>query len=136
MGHLLHQEFHLPVTRTKAGRLNLLPSPCDVHYLAPLHQPRRGLDDQSVQTKGTGAAPCDQDHRESVVESKVPHRLVAAALQDLLADRVARNLSLSRGKVGNGVEKGDGDRSGETVSYTHLRAHETRHDLVCRLLLE
>src|SRR5450756_3012311 len=31
-------------------------------------------------------------------------------------------------------------RAGEiplaTVSYTHLRAHETRHDLVCRLLLE
>src|SRR5450756_3192753 len=28
-------------------------------------------------------------------------------------------------------------KSGErlaTVSYTHLRAHETRHDLVCRLL--
>src|SRR5450759_5884691 len=24
----------------------------------------------------------------------------------------------------------------KTVSYTHLRAHETRHDLVCRLLLE
>ena len=23
----------------------------------------------------------------------------------------------------------------ESVSYTHLRAHETRHDLVCRLLL-
>src|SRR5665648_1102231 len=23
-----------------------------------------------------------------------------------------------------------------TVSYTHLQAHETRHDLVCRLLLE
>src|SRR5665648_1223251 len=22
------------------------------------------------------------------------------------------------------------------VSYTHLRAHETKHDLVCRLLLE
>src|SRR5450756_2596275 len=27
-------------------------------------------------------------------------------------------------------------RTFETVSYTHLRAHETRHDLVCRLLLE
>src|SRR5450756_2915511 len=26
--------------------------------------------------------------------------------------------------------------SSYTVSYTHLRAHETRHDLVCRLLLE
>src|SRR5450756_3134648 len=25
---------------------------------------------------------------------------------------------------------------GMPVSYTHLRAHETRHDLVCRLLLE
>src|SRR5450756_2858614 len=24
----------------------------------------------------------------------------------------------------------------ESVSYTHLRAHETRHELVCRLLLE
>src|SRR5428012_7689 len=24
---------------------------------------------------------------------------------------------------------------GLAVSYTHLRAHETRHDLVCRLLL-
>ena len=28
------------------------------------------------------------------------------------------------------------DASIIAVSYTHLRAHETRHDLVCRLLLE
>src|SRR5450756_350041 len=28
------------------------------------------------------------------------------------------------------------DYVSEAVSYTHLRAHETRHDLVCRLLLE
>src|SRR5450759_2925682 len=28
------------------------------------------------------------------------------------------------------------DRPAIPVSYTHLRAHETRHDLVCRLLLE
>src|SRR5450756_307474 len=27
-------------------------------------------------------------------------------------------------------------RGVRAVSYTHLRAHETRHDLVCRLLLE
>src|SRR5450756_2953921 len=26
--------------------------------------------------------------------------------------------------------------SSTPVSYTHLRAHETRHDIVCRLLLE
>src|SRR5659263_784853 len=30
----------------------------------------------------------------------------------------------------------DHARSIDPVSYTHLRAHETRHDLVCRLLLE
>src|SRR5665648_624115 len=28
------------------------------------------------------------------------------------------------------------ERTSNAVSYTHLRAHETRHDLVCRLLLE
>src|SRR5450756_1035337 len=28
------------------------------------------------------------------------------------------------------------EASADPVSYTHLRAHETRHDLVCRLLLE
>src|SRR5450756_1261505 len=27
-------------------------------------------------------------------------------------------------------------RAHQPVSYTHLRAHETRHDIVCRLLLE
>src|SRR5659263_211658 len=30
----------------------------------------------------------------------------------------------------------DSGRIYVSVSYTHLRAHETRHDLVCRLLLE
>ena len=30
----------------------------------------------------------------------------------------------------------DEEIKAEPVSYTHLRAHETRHDLVCRLLLE
>src|SRR5450759_617568 len=33
-----------------------------------------------------------------------------------------------------GIAQEIGRRSGP-VSYTHLRAHETRHDLVCRLLL-
>src|SRR5665648_463836 len=28
------------------------------------------------------------------------------------------------------------NRQKKAVSYTHLRAHETRHDIVCRLLLE
>ena len=33
-------------------------------------------------------------------------------------------------------QQADTVQSAQTVSYTHLRAHETRHDLVCRLLLE
>src|SRR5450756_85114 len=34
------------------------------------------------------------------------------------------------------ARKLDGEQEAHPVSYTHLRAHETRHDLVCRLLLE
>src|SRR5450756_2771747 len=30
----------------------------------------------------------------------------------------------------------ENEREFSPVSYAHLRAHETRHDLVCRLLLE
>src|SRR5450756_2928336 len=33
-------------------------------------------------------------------------------------------------------KRADELESPDAVSYTHLRAHETRHDLVCRLLLE
>src|SRR5450756_1910278 len=37
-----------------------------------------------------------------------------------------------------GIEQQASDQFGQlrAVSYTHLRAHETRHDIVCRLLLE
>src|SRR5450756_1594559 len=37
---------------------------------------------------------------------------------------------------GKAFEVGVEQATGTPVSYTHLRAHETRHDLVCRLLLE
>src|SRR5450756_1012552 len=37
-----------------------------------------------------------------------------------------------RGAVVAGT--GSNDTAHSAVSYTHLRAHETRHDLVCRLL--
>ena len=45
-------------------------------------------------------------------------------------------------KQGDKVRSGDviaeieTDKATMAVSYPHLRAHETRHDLVCRLLLE
>ena len=38
--------------------------------------------------------------------------------------------------VGGTMFGPDGTDGSVPVSYTHLRAHETRHDLVCRLLLE
>ena len=40
--------------------------------------------------------------------------------------------------VGPGEPNDNGEKikpDVEAVSYTHIRAHETRHDLVCRLLL-
>src|SRR5450756_2795470 len=44
------------------------------------------------------------------------------------------------GYIGGGILKWGGYYIGAydttPVSYTHLRAHETRHDIVCRLLLE
>src|SRR5450756_3134858 len=42
-----------------------------------------------------------------------------------------------RQDTGDAAFVDDGDPvANRPVSYTHLRAHETRHDLVCRLLLE
>ena len=45
----------------------------------------------------------------------------------------------SDGRLYTGLEDGrivGFSSGGEAVSYTHLRAHETRGNLVCRLLLE
>src|SRR5450756_1920392 len=47
-----------------------------------------------------------------------PRRSIASATNPASASRVATACQSSR-----------------AVSYTHLRAHETRHDIVCRLLL-
>ena len=41
-----------------------------------------------------------------------------------------------RGEIVYNTETGESKQITAPVSYTHLRAHETRHDLVCRLLLE
>src|SRR5450759_5423280 len=62
--------------------------------------------------------------RPGVLRAAVRYRAVAAAGADELG-------GLSQRRLG-----GDPVPVAEPVSYTHLRAHETRHDLVCRLLLE
>ena len=56
-------------------------------------------------------------------------------------DPDGRNAGLGRGAAGDQVRRNDPLHSvswgrAEAVSYTHLRAHETVLDLVCRLLLE
>src|SRR5450756_2446200 len=59
----------------------------------------------------------------------VLHReLVAAGAQSFLITPIALNGKRKTDKLDA--------RALCPVSYTHLRAHETRHDLVCRLLLE
>src|SRR5665648_1143444 len=59
------------------------------------------------------------------------HGIYQQAARDLEKERKKQKLEpaysfLIRVRIPGGVT---------TVSYTHLRAHETRHDLVCRLLL-
>src|SRR5450759_4405835 len=97
-----------------------------------------------------GRAPAQQHltaaptlHVARVVSADLDHRL----------DGVGRSQGACQGRwhaetghgegLGESLPQGGGstgcDRSmrlARAVSYTHLRAHETRHDLVCRLLLE
>src|SRR5665648_812778 len=47
---------------------------------------------------------------------------------------MSENASLGFASTFGAIEKNMGLTT-DPVSYTHLRAHETRHDLVCRLLL-
>src|SRR5450756_2800933 len=53
------------------------------------------------------------------------------ALKRLQSKRFANGHAME-----DSVDRGLVSDERQAVSYTHLRAHETRHDLVCRLLLE
>ena len=77
---------------------------------------------------------------------KLSRKLAALAMAVLLAvsltacspKQVAQDMVVHLVHKLGLVEESDEDDTDTTttVSYTHLRAHETRHDLVCRLLLE
>ena len=59
----------------------------------------------------------------------------ASILANTVVEWVLADLAvLSAGGVSNGIYPTDA--ASQAVSYTHLRAHETVLDLVCRLLLE
>src|SRR5450756_2669869 len=61
----------------------------------------------------------------------VPAGVQWTALGDIWGGDVSALTSSADGCLYAGMASG-----AISVSYTHLRAHETRHDLVCRLLLE
>src|SRR5450756_1299103 len=70
----------------------------------------------------------------------MPRRFVRPFVLLLLAEGPSHGYELARSlkefsSEGLNVEPSILYRMLRPVSYTHLRAHETRHDLVCRLLL-
>ena len=65
---------------------------------------------------------------------KVNHMAEAALEMNLTCNDLKKDLNLTDGDVVDMLQLVM-DRF-KTVSYTHLRAHETRSNLVCRLLLE
>src|SRR5450756_2425720 len=62
--------------------------------------------------------------------------LLARTVQDHLVDGHATASALDEIRRRLDALERALDHVRDAVSYTHLRAHETRHDLVCRLLLE
>src|SRR5665648_570883 len=73
---------------------------------------------------------CGWTPKKRVQKAVLPSReLVKQKLEEKLIDMIGNDeLPDVITFAGNGEPT--------SVSYTHLRAHETRHDLVCRLLLE
>ena len=51
-------------------------------------------------------------------------------------DKADRDTTLAKEGIISAARKDESVARAEAVSYTHLRAHETVLDLVCRLLLD
>src|SRR5450756_1572848 len=125
-----------------------------VHVLATLHgraQAVAGVEDLVHQPLGhrlltTSPRVVDepaQGERRLADRTDLDRDLVRRATDATRADLERRADVLERTlQDDDGVSAGLVTRTLESavhdapVSYTHLRAHETRHDLVCRLLLE
>src|SRR5450756_2069772 len=114
----------------------------------------RGLIRQNRESRELAAMTSDV-HSTLVVHSASGHSGKTTICRSLVRDlpfevyiKLSRHsLHLATHSLAAGtlpIEGGDTGRLSQSerspwlrpVSYTHLRAHETRHDLVCRLLLE
>src|SRR5664279_2932407 len=86
-----------------------------------------GLQDAQPTTVERGPGPAQSDHPAEAT-GRLPPVELELGRPDLLGVRRHSGLVPGRRQPGRSVP--------ETVSYTHLRAHETDSYLVCRLLLE
>eukprot|EP00656_Telonema_subtile_P007694 TRINITY_DN13614_c0_g2_i1.p1 TRINITY_DN13614_c0_g2~~TRINITY_DN13614_c0_g2_i1.p1 ORF type:complete len:298 (-),score=81.41 TRINITY_DN13614_c0_g2_i1:8-901(-) len=103
-----------------------------------LEQGCRKLQQQTLhwqqKAKAAAAHPPDES-KEQITWLKNEVMVARVALEQEQTARFALEEQLAQSSEGRVVEELEAARL-ETVSYTHLRAHETVLDLVCRLLLE
>src|SRR5665648_90597 len=81
-----------------------------------------------AQDKAAPAATTEVKKAEPAVQ-----KAVVADMEEKAAAQAESGKSLHSQLKQKFIEGGPGFMTSIPVSYTHLRAHETRHDLVCRL---
>src|SRR5450759_1414852 len=101
----------------------LLVSPCRFRS-------RRAMSDRPLSTERTGRKS-PQRRRLTIVGLLLGQRPLGSPARD-------RPPGLTEGPLHPVADQRRASSPGHVAAsvYTHLRAHETRHDLVCRLLLE
>src|SRR5450756_2711344 len=89
-----------------------------------------------AETIAEQAAALTPDKIPAAVRARAEELLIDVAGLCVAARSTDYMRALIAGVDGGGQCSALGHAGGfNAVSYTHLRAHETRHDLVCRLLL-
>src|SRR5450756_2595385 len=85
-----------------------------------------------------GDGVCDARTRQKSrgVQLHIGRRACAEGIHTIWCPTIATGSYTSDACFLAGSRRATVDSAPGPVSYTHLRAHETRHDLVCRLLLE
>src|SRR5450756_2795307 len=85
-----------------------------------------------IRARGGKAEACTA----SVATEAGAREIIETAVREFgTVDILVNNAGILRNRMSHRLSTDEWD-SVIPVSYTHLRAHETRHDLVCRLLLE
>src|SRR5450756_347414 len=94
-------------------------------------RPVRGFHSCRLTPRREIACPLIRYTPSTISTRRKPTRVETRSTTDAFASRSSTTSVYSSGRS---ADQSRGDTTG-SVSYTHLRAHETRHDLVCRLLL-